>query len=329
MTGDPGIPLLPDKAADLLRSISTGAVLGASRQLNVLGDALVDVATVRTDDATALRADVTALVDHVTQTRGASSQAVVNGLEQMARPVLTRRGRGVADHELAESLSESVRAFRRDLVCSLASVRRHGLELLRTHRSILAYDYSSTVAQVVADVSRDDVSRDGGRLTVFVPEARSLDGGRKYLSDWDDLRLQVRLIPDAAMGWALGQCDAVVVGAETLSAEGGCYNTIGTAVVAHEARRADIPFYVLSILLKTDLRDPGGSRPSPSLDFLARLRASTPAGAALTVQGAFPDLDYTDPADITAVVTEGGAIRPEQVRDLAGAAFRQQEPRDG
>lgn len=320
--GPVGVPALPPRAAQLLRSIDEGAVLGASRQLHVLGDVLTEMARVPGQDASALVAGTKSLVAHVTRTRGASSHAVANGIEQMARPVLSRSGRGTGE-EAGEVLVASVELFRKLLDTARTSVRGHGCEVLRPFGRILAYDYSSTVAQVVADVAR---VAGGGRLTVFVPEARSLDGGRKYVADWSDLEVTVRLVPDAAVGWALGRCDAAVAGAETLSGEGGCYNTIGTALVAQGARRAGIPFYVLSVLLKTDLQDPDGQRTLPSLDFLERLEAATPPGSPLTVQGEFPDLDYTGPGDITGLVTEAGLIRPEQVRELAAPFLRPRTP---
>lgn len=323
MTAGPvGVPALPPRAAELLRSIDTGAVLGASRQLHVLGDVLTEMARVHGQDAPTLTAGAQSLVAHVTRTRGTSSHAVANGIEQMARPVLSVSGRNTGE-DAGELLVASVETFRRLLDTAQASVRGHGYEVLRPYGRILAYDYSSTVAQVVSDVAR---LAGGGRLTVFVPEARSLDGGRKYLSDWSDLEVTVRLVPDAAVGWALGRCDAAVAGAETLSGEGGCYNTIGTAVVAQGARRAGVPFYVLSVLLKTDLQDPDGRRAPASLDFLKRLEAATPPGSPLTVQGEFPDLDYTGPGDITGLVTEAGLIRPEQLRELAAPSLRPRTP---
>lgn len=317
-----GTPTLPPQAAALLRSIDTGAVLGASRQLHVLGDVLAELARVYGQDAPTLAARAGGLVAHVTRTRGASSQAVANGIEQMARPVLSVSGRAAGENA-GELLVASVEAFRRLLDDALASVRGHGYNVLQPHQRILAYDYSSTVAQVVADLAR---GAGGRRLTVFVPEARSLDGGRKYLADWSDLGITVRLVPDAAVGWVLGRCDAAVAGAETLSGEGGCYNTIGTALVAQGARRAGVPFYVLSVLLKTDLQDPDGRRALPSLDFLQRLGAVLPPGSPLTVDGGFPDLDYTCPGDITGLVSEAGLIAPGQVRELAASAVRPRTP---
>lgn len=318
-----GAPPLPVAAAELLNSIDTGAVLGATRQLHVLGECLVEVVRASVQPSVDLAATVGGLVDHVVRTRGASSQAVTNGLERMAAPVHGRQEGDAVDPDLGDKLVESVQSFRADLDGWLVSVRRHGRELMQRHGTVLAYDYSSTVAHVLADVT---TSTSG--LTVFVPEARSLDGGRKYLADWQDLRMNVRLIPDAAMGWALARCDAAVVGAETLSADGGCYNTIGTASVAHESMRNGIPFYVLSLLLKTDLTAVSGERPSPSLDFLDRLDVSA-GGGAMTVAGTFPDLDYTRPEDIAGVVTERGVVVPAQIRGLASTAFDVQEESNG
>lgn len=315
MTTDRDHPNFPPKAAALLHSIDTGAVLGASRQLNVLGEVLLDVADVRAGDSEAMTADVLALVHHVKRTRGASSQAVLNGVDRMAAAILNPP-RTEITRESGDRLVSSVRAFTHDLDEWLAVLRKHGQRLLRTSRTVLAYDYSSTVAQVLADLS---VTDDG--LTVFVAEARSLDGGHKYLADWSDRSMNVRLIPDAAVGWALRHCDAAVAGAETLSSEGGCYNTIGTAIVAHEASRIGVPFYVLSVLLKTDLTTLGAERPSPSLNFLGLTQTVAPHGGAMSVQGGFPDLDYTDPASITSVVTECGAVPPHQVRELASSVL--------
>lgn len=320
LTGSLGPPHtlpLPPTVADLLTGIDRGEVLGASRQLVVLGDALLGIAAARRTDPTRLRQDVARLLEHVTRTRGASSHAVVNGMALMTRGLL------VLDDDadsaaLGAELTAAVEDFRTGLARWLEDLRRHGVRVLSGSDVVLAYDYSSTVAQVLADVA---AGRDG--LRVFVPEARSLDGGLKYLPDWRGLGLTVHLIPDSAVGWAVASCDAVVVGAETLSAEGGCYNTVGTATTAREAKRIGVPVHVLSVLLKTDLGSAGAARPIPSLDFLDRVgTCATDDGSGLTLRGDFPDLDYTPPQDIADVVTEAGVLPPAQVRAAAERALR-------
>lgn len=297
------------EAGELLRLIDSGEVLGATRQLVLLGDCLT--ALVRSEaDETALRRSVSSVVEHVAGSRGESSQAVLNGLRLMAAPALAPT---VTDHSLADALESAVTAFRTSLDAWVSSVRGHATGLLSGRSTFLAYDYSSTVSRVLTDLRRH-----GRAVTVFLPEARSLDGGVRYLADWQDLGITAHLIPDAALAWALGRCEVALAGAETLSREGGCYNTIGTAVTAHEARRLDVPFYVLSVLLKTDAHTRAGERAIPMLDFAARRAlAPEPTGGGMVVHGRFPDLDYTPPGVITGVVTESGVLAPGQVAEAA------------
>lgn len=301
---------LPDDVAQLVAGIDRGDVLGASRQLTVLGECLLRLAAGRVTDLPRLRAYVKGLLAHVERTRGASSKAVTNGMALMTSSFL-----GEPDGPTAvDRLRTAVDGFRADLTRSLQDVRAHGSQVLADADVLLAYDYSSTVSQVVGDLAR---SRAGVR--VLVPEARSLDGGLKYLPDWRALGLTIHLIPDSAIAWAVHSCDAVVVGAETLSAEGGCYNTIGTAPTASLAARAGVPVHVLSVLLKTDLGPESAARRIPSLDFLDRMgdRVPPPEGSGTTIRGDFPDLDYAVPADISSVVTEHGPLEPHDIETAA------------
>jgi len=305
-------PPLPGPVADMVATIDRGEVLGASRQLAVLGDCLLGVAEAWRSDPARLRADVTVLVEHVERTRGGSSKAVTNGMSLMTDGLLDPAdGDG---GEPAGRLRSDVEEFRSSLAQWLEAVRDHGADLLSTADVVLAYDYSSTVAQVLGDVA---AVRKGVR--VLVPEARSLNGGLKYLPDWRTLGLTVHLIPDSAISWALKSSDAVLVGAETLSAEGGCYNTIGTGPTAAEAARVGVPVHVLSVLLKTDLGASSAARPSPHLDFLDRLgvRPREADGDRLVLRGDFPDLDYTPPSAITSVVTELGVLMPGEIQAAA------------
>lgn len=301
---------LPNDVADLVASIDRGDVLGASRQLVVLGDCLSRLADARAADPRRLRTDVEGLVGHVERTRGPSSRAVTNGMTLMTGPLL----READESASGDRLRAAVEGFRTDLTHWLHDVRAHGARLLGDASVLLAFDYSSTVAQVVADLAQSRTD-----LRVLVPEARSLDGGLKYLPDWRSLGITIHLIPDSAVSWAVDSCNAVVVGAETLSAEGGCYNTIGTAPTAALAIRAGVPVHVLSVLLKTDLGPSSSTRPIPSLDFLDRLGDGVPPmdDGRVTMRGDFPDLDYTPPGDISTVVTEQGALQPHEVEAAA------------
>ena len=77
----------------------------------------------------------------------------------------------------------------------------------------------------------------------------------------------VRFIPDTCMLDELRSCGAAFIGAETIYADGTTFNTIGSdilAVLCHHLRK---PLYVLTPLLKLDLRAVRGTRRLRPMEF--------------------------------------------------------------
>lgn len=308
---------VPPRVEHLLRQVDSGNVLGASRQLGLIGDALLLAAESYPGDADGLRELLRQAVQQVIDGRGASSKAITNGIRIMSETALSVRG----DIESTkERLRSAVIAFQEALARSLAAVEANGATLMRGCASVLVYDYSSSVAALIGSAARSGDED----LTVIVPEARSLDGGRKYLHDWHDLDLAVKVIPDAAIGWALGSTDLVLVGAETLTLEGGCYNTIGTEMTARIAAQDGVPFYVVSVLLKTDMADETRDHSTvPMLDFSRSFNSNgEDVSIGTTADFLFPDLDYTSPEYITGLVTEVGVLYPDGLRAAASREVR-------
>lgn len=321
MTGSTAALQLPPHTAELIAQVDSGQVLGASRQLQLIGDALVSLAHEKLDEPT-LPSILHDLVDHLVETRGASSQAIVNGLRLMAGPALAA---GDDHRHIANCIITGVTAFTPTLQSWLRAVDTHGTILLRGARTVLAYDYSSSVASLISTAAGDNPD-----LTVVIPEARSLDGGRKYLRDWSGLRLRLHIVPDAAISWALRDCDLMLAGSETLTMDGGCYNTIGTEFAARVAAQHGIPVYVVSILLKTDTTlGADEQRPVPLLDFSAQLSWDDPAADPTWYQFDFPDLDYTPPELITGLITERGILKPSELRAAVPAALLPAAPDAG
>ncbi len=302
---------LPEGARRLIGQVDSGQVLGASRQLKVIGDALISLAERPTGPPGEFRNLVRDLVEYLVVTRGTSSYAITNGLHLMADAALTASGDDLA---IASLVKDAVHHFRTTLAQWLVQLEAHGATLLPTTGKVLIYDYSSSVSALVHNAAAE-----GAQLTAVIPEARSLAGGQHYLDDFLSIPIHLRLIPDAAICWALRQVDLVLVGAETLSMEGGCFNTIGTELLARLATQAGIPFHVVSLLLKVD-RSIGsdGERTIAMLDFAKTVNLGRlPAEADLDCS--FPDLDYTPPELITGVVTELGILTPAQLRAAVSA----------
>ncbi len=303
---------LPVGVRRLIVDIDSGKVLGASRQLGMIGDAMICLAQEYAGPPAGLSVLLGELVEHLVATRGASSQAITNGLHLMSGAALDR---SADEAGAAPRILDGVHAFRTMLAGWLDDLQTHGAALLPKTGTVLAYDYSSSVAALLRGAAAS-----GADLTVVIPEARSLNGGQKYLQEMARLPVRVRLIPDAAISWALRETDSILVGAETMSLEGGCYNTIGTELLARLAAQTGTPFHVISILLKVDRSAPtGGHRAIPLLDF-AHVAGwdGTPTGAA-NVDCSFPDLDYTAPHLITSIATERGVLTPDEFGHAAEA----------
>ncbi|WP_299268570.1 NUDIX domain-containing protein [Halorientalis sp.] len=128
----------------------------------------------------------------------------------------------------------------------------------------------------------------------------------------------VTLAPDAALPWLLadGSYDAVLVGADTVLADGSVVNKVGTRALALAATREDVPVYVVAAQDKVS--------PEPDADLeTADPETVYDGGAALSV--AAPLFDVTPPDLVAGLVTEDGPLDPDEAaavaddhRELAG-----------
>jgi translation initiation factor 2B subunit (eIF-2B alpha/beta/delta family) len=187
---------------------------------------------------------------------------------------------------------------RRTLVENAASV-------LSTVRSPLIYDYSSTVADLIKALAASS-----GLERIVIPESRAIDGGRRYMTALSDLAVPMLFLPDSAIEYATSLSDVVLLGAETVTLDGGIMNTIGSITSARAAKARDIPVYGAADLFKVGSRR-ARDLPAPALrsyDFLLKdgERAATEA----------PELELVPPELITAILTETGRVAPA---DLAAA----------
>jgi ribose 1,5-bisphosphate isomerase len=91
-------------------------------------------------------------------------------------------------------------------------------------------------------------------MEVFTAESRAFDGGKPYVSQALKGQHTVKFIPDAAVYYYLRCCDGEFIGSETYYADGKVFNSVGLEMVAFLCNTFDVPFYVLTTLIKIDLR---------------------------------------------------------------------------
>ncbi len=153
---------------------------------------------------------------------------------------------------------------------------------------------------------------EGKEITVYVDETRPyLQGAR--LTAWELLNEGIKhyLITDNSAGFlmAKGMIDAVIVGADRITANGDVANKIGTYSLSVLAKEHGIPFYVAAPTSTFDLETEKGE------DIVIEIRdeneVKTCGGCKIAPEET-PALNYsfdiTPAENITAIITEKGII---------------------
>ena len=166
----------------------------------------------------------------------------------------------------------------------------------------------------------------GKRLHVLVDETRPfLQGARLTAWELQEEGIPYTVITDNMAGhlMARGEVDLCIVGADRIAACGDVANKIGTYSLSVLARAHALPFYVAAPISTIDLQMETGAdipieerSPDEVLSF---------AGVRIAPEGAsarHPAFDVTPAANVTAIVTEEGVLRPPYDGALADAVAR-------
>ena len=150
---------------------------------------------------------------------------------------------------------------------------------------------------------------------VIVLEGRPRYEGRDVAIALSKAGINVTLITDAQAAIFLPQCHAVVVGADSVLANGDVLNKAGTALVAWAARGQKIPFYVLCETLKISPRTWTGDLAQLEEKEAAEVWEQPVQG--VTVHNFY--FDRTPARLVTACITEQGMMGKKDVQRLAAA----------
>jgi methylthioribose-1-phosphate isomerase len=164
--------------------------------------------------------------------------------------------------------------------------------------------------------------RAGKRITVFADETRPLlQGARLTALELMRAQVPVTLITDSMAGHFMsrGKVQAVIDGADRITANGDAANKIGTYALAVLARYHGIPFYVAAAYSTFDLTLQTGMEIPIEERHADEVRR--PLGAHFApdqVPVANPAFDVTPAALISALITERGVIlQPDAERVAA------------
>ncbi len=300
-----GLPKLPEQAQEIVEVMNRGETLGASRNIRQINEVFIRTAKHwKGADPEALVGAIQDTADYYIQNRGKNTPAIGNAINKVLFGISDLQGDSI--EQVTAFLEEKCLEYNQKSIHNVAMIARLGANLLESAEVILAYDYSSSMMAVLKELAER-----GHQKRILIPESRDLDGGRPIVKESTAVGHTVDFVIDMATSYFIKDVDAVLIGAETIFANGGCWNTIGSFCMAVLADYYKIPFYVPTELIKIDPNSFKGMNKEIKFDDYSSLldypdSFDKPDLISVTA----PALDFVPPELITAFITETGVINP-------------------
>jgi ribose 1,5-bisphosphate isomerase len=312
---DPEVhPAVEDAATD----IASMEIRGAATIANAAADALAAQAEDSdADGPEAFRAEMRAAARRLRETRP-TAVSLPNALRYVLRGM---EGDTVAD--LRESVIDSAEEFQRELDQAQDNLGRIGANRLRDGDTVMTHCHSTDALSCVQKALDQ-----GKEIHAIVKETRPRKQGHITARWLREMDVPVTLIVDNAARRYLDEADHVLVGADSIAADGSVINKVGTSGLAVNARERGVPIMVAAQTLKfhpdtmtghtveIEMRD---EREVLTLDEEEEI-------GDVTVEN--PAFDVTPPRYVDAIVTERGQFPPESIVTLMRELFGDQQGRE-
>jgi methylthioribose-1-phosphate isomerase len=220
------------------------------------------------------------------------------------------------------ALAEANRIYEEDIAVNKL-IGKNGAQLLKKGSVVLTHCNAGALATAgygtALGVIRSAHAQKKIKL-VYVDETRPyLQGARLTAWEMKHEKIPYCLITDNMAGHIMKTAgiSAIIVGADRIARNGDVANKIGTYSLAILAHYHKIPFYVAAPVSTIDLNTPSGDaieieeRSTDEVIFIKGLRIA-PKGTCAR----HPAFDVTPAKYITAVITEQGVFKPQNIKGL-------------
>ncbi|MBV9229752.1 MAG: hypothetical protein JOZ18_10600 [Chloroflexi bacterium] len=186
---------------------------------------------------------------------------------------------------------------------------------------LMTCSLSGTVLEVLA-AQRSHIEH------ITVLEGRPRYEGREMARALSQHGITITLITDAEADIFMPQCQAVVVGADSILADGDILNKAGTALLAWSAHGHGIPFYVLSETLKISSHRWSTDK-AHLADNLSLLEEKEPEEVleqpipTVSVRNFY--FDRTPYKLISKLISERGILEQQTIREIAASVQRNEQ----
>jgi len=296
--------------------IATMEIRGAATIASAAAEALAEQARAAAEsgrtasDPTAFRASMRAAARDLRETRP-TAVSLPNAL----RYVLQRMEGDDVDR-LRRSVTDASEAFVRQLDRAQEDLGRVGANRLADGDTVMTHCHSTdALACIEAAVEQ------GKSISAVVKETRPRQQGHITAEQLRDAGVPVTLIVDSAARRYLDEVDHVVVGADSIAADGGVINKIGTSGLAVNARERGVPIMTAAQTIKLHPETLTGH--TVEIEMRSESEVIGPAAreeiGEIAVEN--PAFDVTPPRYMDAIVTEHGQFPPESIVTLMRELF--------
>jgi ribose 1,5-bisphosphate isomerase len=267
------------------------------------------------DDPAAFRADLREAARVLYETRP-TAVSLPNALRYVLHGM-----EGTTVERLRASVVERAGEFRDELDAAQARLGHIGAGRLRDGDAVMTHCHSTAAMAVV-----EAAVGAGKEVSAVVKETRPRNQGHITARQLRELGVPVTLIVDNAAHRYLDEVDHLLVGADSVAADGSVVNKIGTSGLAVSARERGVPVTVAAgtIKLHPDTLT-GHAVEIEGRDEAEVIDAETRAEIG-DIEVRNPAFDVTPPRYVDAIVTERGQFPPESIvtlmRELYGEADR-------
>jgi ribose 1,5-bisphosphate isomerase len=197
-----------------------------------------------------------------------------------------------AGHRIFDGLSREIDPMRE-------RIAEEGYKLISDGDVVLTHCHSRAAIGVLLRAKKE-----GRRFGAIVTETRPLYQGLLTARDLSRAGIPVTYCVDSASGSMMGKATKVLVGCDLIHVPAGSIvNKVGTLPIAVLARQFGKPFYVACSTVKA-AEDVAIEERSPAEVLSKRMPGVTVAN---------PAFDVTPAELVTAIITEKGILRPEDV----------------
>ncbi len=236
-------------------------------------------------------------------------------LPNTLRYVLTRM-EGDDVEELRESVDAAAREFDHRLDRAQDELGEVGANRIQDGDTVMTHCHSTDALSCI-----ETAVEQGKELSAVVKETRPRNQGQITAAELVDLGVPVTLIVDNAAHRYLDDADHVLVGADSIAADGSVVNKIGTSGLAVNARERGVPVICAAQTIKLHPATLTGHTVEIEQRDEAEVIDPESQAEIGDIEVANPAFDVTPPRYVDAIVTERGQFPPESVVTLMRELF--------